>query len=160
MDASFFAWRDPINESNEVSEMSRFSPCRALLALVLVAAPLGAQQQTGRPVSLNFESARVTDVVRSVRVDARINVVFTDVPDKRISFSTTAPVRPEDLGGVLESDSRGEQPRARAEGCRRQVVPADKAPATGQVRVGAEIDGPAPARAHHATGAAAVHSCR
>jgi general secretion pathway protein D len=124
--------------------MSRLFPCRALLALALVAAPLGAQPQAGRPVSLNFENARVTDVVRSVASMLGINVVFTDVPDKRISFNTTAPVRPEDLGGVLESILEANNLVLVQKGAVAQVVPADKAPATGQVRVGAEMSDPPP----------------
>jgi len=124
--------------------MSRLLPCRALLALALFAAPLGAQPQAGRPVSLNFENARVTDVVRSVASMLGINVVFTDVPDKRISFNTTAPVRPEELGGVLESILEANNLVLVQKGALAQVVPADKAPATGQVRVGAEMTDPPP----------------
>ena len=66
---------------------------RILLALLLVAGPLGAQPQAGRPISLNFESSRLTDVVRSVASMLGINVVFTDVADKRISFTTTRTTR-------------------------------------------------------------------
>jgi len=116
----------------------------AVFALLLLAAPLGAQPQAGRPVSLNFENARVTDVVRSVAAMLGLNVVFTDVPDKRISFNTTAPVRPEELGGVLESILEANNLVLVQKGAVAQVVPADKAPATGQVRVGAEISDPPP----------------
>jgi general secretion pathway protein D len=116
----------------------------AVFALLLFAAPLGAQPQAGRPVSLNFENARVTDVVRSVAAMLGLNVVFTDVPDKRISFNTTAPVRPEELGGVLESILEANNLVLVQKGAVAQVVPADKAPATGQVRVGAEISDPPP----------------
>jgi general secretion pathway protein D len=114
------------------------------VALALVAAPLGAQAQAARPVSLNFENTRVTDVVRSVAAMLGLNVVFTDVPDKRISFTTTAPVRPEELGGVLESILEANNLVLVRKGAVAQVVPADKAPATGQVRVGAEMSDPPP----------------
>jgi len=115
-----------------------------LTLLALLTAPLGAQPQAGRPVSLSFENARVTDVVRSVAAMLGLNVVFTDVPDKRISFSTTAPVRPEELGGVLESILESNNLVLVQKGAVAQVVPADKAPATGQVRVGVEISDPPP----------------
>src|SRR5262245_15418600 len=110
----------------------------------LVAAPLGAQPQAGRPVSLNFENARITDVVRSVAASLGVNVVFTDVPDRRISFSTTAPVRPEEVGGVLESILEANNLVLVQKGAVAQVVPSDKAPATGQVRVGTEMPDPPP----------------
>src|SRR4029079_7776823 len=71
--------------------------CISTLTPILLAGSLGAQPQPGRPVSLNFENARVTDVVRSVAAMLGLNVVFTDVPDKRMSFSTSAPVRPEEV---------------------------------------------------------------
>ena len=111
---------------------------------VLLATPLGAQPQAGRPVSLNFENARVTDVVRSVATMLGLNVVFTDVPDRRISFSTAAPIRPEEIAGVLESILESNNLVLVQKGAVAQVVPADKAPATGQVRVGSEISDPPP----------------
>jgi general secretion pathway protein D len=114
------------------------------LAVLLFATPLAAQTQAGRPVSLNFENARVTDVVRSVAAMLGLNVVFTDVPDKRISFSTSAPVRPEELSGVLESILESNNLVLVQKGAVAQVVPTDKAPATGSVRVGADIPDPPP----------------
>ena len=130
-----------------------------VLALLLLAvAPLGAQPQPGRPVSLNFENARVTDVVRSVAAMLGLNVVFTDVPDKRISFNTTAPVRPEELPGVLESILESNNLVLVQKGAVAQVVPADKAPATGQVRVGLGDLRPAATRPHHTARPAPVHS--
>jgi general secretion pathway protein D len=114
------------------------------LGLLTVASALGAQPQAGRPVSLNFENARLTDVVRSVAASLGLNVVFTDVPDRRISFSTSAPVRPEDVGGVLESILEANNLVLVQKGAVAQVVPADKAPATGQVRVGTELPDPPP----------------
>ena len=110
----------------------------------VLAAPLGAQPQPGRPVSLNFENARITDVVRSVAASLGLNVVFTDVPDRRISFSTTAPVRQEEVGGVLESILEANNLVLVQKGAVAQVVPSDKAPATGQVRVGNELPDPPP----------------
>ena len=117
---------------------------RILLALLLFAGPLGAQPQAGRPISLNFENARLTDVVRSVASMLGINVVFTDVADKRISFTTTAPVRPEELAGVLESILEANNLVLIQKGAVAQVVPTDKAPATGLVRVGSDIPDPPP----------------
>jgi general secretion pathway protein D len=116
-----------------------------LIALLgSLSVPLGAQPQAGRPVTLNFENARVTDVVRSVAAMLGLNVVFTDVPDKRMSFSTAAPVRPEELSGVLESILESNNLVLVQKGAVAQVVPTDKAPATGQVRVGADIPDPPP----------------
>jgi general secretion pathway protein D len=112
--------------------------------LAATAAALGAQPQAGRPVSLNFENARVTDVVRSVAAMLGLNVVFTDVPDRRISFNTAAPIRPDEIAGVLESILESNNLVLVQKGAVAQVVPADKAPATGQVRVGADISDPPP----------------
>ena len=72
------------------------------------------------------------------RVDARINVVFTDVADKRISFTNHRARASEELGGVPNRFSR-RTTSSRPEWCRRAGVPTDKAPATGQVRVGSDI---------------------
>jgi general secretion pathway protein D len=117
---------------------------KALLALVMAIGTLGAQPQAGRPISLNFENARLTDVVRSVASMLGINVVFTDVADKRVSFTTTAPVRPEELAGVLESILEANNLVLIQKGAVAQVVPTDKAPATGLVRVGSDIPDPPP----------------
>src|SRR5690349_2074166 len=118
---------------------------RCFLTLTpILLAPLGVHGQTQRPVSLNFENARVTDVIRSVAAMLGLNVVFTDVPDKRISFSTSAPVRQDEVGGVLESILESNNLVLVQKGAVAQVVPTDKAPATGSVRVGADIPDPPP----------------
>jgi hypothetical protein len=41
-------------------------------------------------------------VIRSLATSLGVNVVLNNVPETRITFTTSVPVRAEDLGGVLE----------------------------------------------------------
>ncbi len=68
------------------------------------AVPL-AGQPTQRPqgTALNFVDARLSEVIRSLALTLGLNVVLTDVPDKRITFTTAQPVQQADVGAILES---------------------------------------------------------
>ena len=79
-------------------------PLRLLTAVALVAfgSTLGAQpQQPGRPVSLNFENARLTDVVRSVAASLGLNVVFTDVPEFRLESKAGWEIKLDETNGMF-----------------------------------------------------------
>jgi hypothetical protein len=60
-------------------------------------------QGQAQATSLNFVNARRADVSRSLAASLGVNVILTEVPDRRIAFSTAVPVRTEELGGILES---------------------------------------------------------
>lgn len=118
-------------------------PLLAVLFLKAIAAPLllGAQE---RPTRLNYVNAPLTDVIRSLAVALGQNVVLSDVPDARITFSTPIPVAREDLGQVLESILESNGLMLVQSGPLARVVRADKAPATGVIRYGKELPVPPP----------------
>jgi general secretion pathway protein D len=101
---------------------------------------LSAQQ----PTTLNFVNARLADVIRSLATALGINVVLTDVPDTRITFTTTVPVRGEELAGVLESMLESNGLVLVQKGAIAQVLPAQNAPTTGTVRYGTDLGTPPP----------------
>jgi general secretion pathway protein D len=97
-----------------------------------------------QPTTLNFVDARLADVIRSIAASLGLNVVLTGVPERRISFSTNVPVRPEELGGVLESLLESNNLVLVQRGPLAQVMPADSAPPTGLVRFGIQLTEPLP----------------
>ncbi|MBI4521873.1 MAG: hypothetical protein HY701_13630, partial [Gemmatimonadetes bacterium] len=102
---------------------------------------LHAQEQA---TSLNFVSTRLADVIRSLAAALGVNVVLTDVPDRRITLTTTVPVSPQDLGGVLESILEANGLVLVQRGPVAQVLPVDSAPPTGLIRFGFEAGDPPP----------------
>ena len=120
----------------------------ALALLLLAPAQLVAAQQerqpAGAPVRLNFVDARLIDVVRSLAAALGLNVVLSDVPDRRVTFTTSAPIRADEVGQVLESILESNGLVLVVNGPIAQVMPAASAPVAGQVRVGTEIVGPVP----------------
>jgi general secretion pathway protein D len=117
--------------------------CAVLLAAVGdgAARRLHAQQQA---TTLNFVNARLADVIRSLTTSLGVNVVMGDVPDRRLTFSTSVPVPPEELGGVLESILEANRLVLVQRGPVAHVLPADSAPPTGQIRYGLEAGDPPP----------------
>lgn len=111
-----------------------------LLAIMLGGAPLQRLQPQGSSVSLNLPDARLVDVIRSVAAAAGYSVLLSDIPDRRISFSTGAPVPRADMGRVLESILEGNGLVAVREGSVVHIMPADRAPASAQLRVGSTTD--------------------
>lgn len=128
--------------------MTTCPSARALLLVALLAAtsPLPAQNPppVAQPITLNFANARLADVVQSLATTLGLNVVLTDVPDKRITFSTARPVRPTDLGAVLESILESHNLVLVQKGPVAQVFPADKAPPTGAIQFGTTMAEPPP----------------
>ncbi len=106
-----------------------------------IPSPLYAQQA---PTTLNFVNAPLTDVIRSFAASLRVNVVLQDVPDRRISFSTSVPVAASELGAVFESLLEANGLVLVQRGPVAQVLPVDSAPATGPIRSGTEIGEPPP----------------
>src|SRR2546421_12452042 len=64
-----------------------------LLALAL------QQPQT---IRINYVNADLGDVIRSLAAVLGVNVVLTDVPNRRITFQTPQPVPAAQVGAVLE----------------------------------------------------------
>jgi general secretion pathway protein D len=58
-----------------------------------------------------------------------MNVVLTDVPDKRITFTTAQPVQTADVGAILESILESNGLTLIQKGAVAQVIPIDRAPA-------------------------------
>ena len=115
----------------------------ASLALPTLA-PATALAQGPQPVQLNFVNAQLSDVVRSMAVILGVNVVLTEVPDLRITFSTPRPVLVGQVGGVLESILESNGLVLVQNGAVAQVMPADRAPATGPVGSGLDLPDPPP----------------
>lgn len=123
-------------------------PSALVFAVLLSAGGLGgfsvelhAQEQA---TSLNFVSTRLADVIRSLAAALGVNVVLTDVPDRRITLTTSVPVSPQDLGGVLESILEANGLVLVQRGPVAQVLPVDSAPPTGLIRFGLEPGDPPP----------------
>jgi general secretion pathway protein D len=114
----------------------------ALLLVMPGAAPrLFAQE---RPTRLNYVNAPLTDVIRSLSVELGLNVVLSDIPDARVTFSTPSPVARQDLGQVMESILESYGLVLVQSGPLARVVRADKAPATGPIRYGKDLPVPPP----------------
>ena len=116
-----------------------------VLALCLGAVagtPLAAQ---GRPTTeLNYVGAPLRDVIRSIAQTLGVNVVLSDVPDRRITFSTPTPVSVDDLGGVLESILESNGLVLVQSGAVARVMPEAQAPSTGPLYYGKQLPSPPP----------------
>jgi general secretion pathway protein D len=102
---------------------------------------LSAQE---RPTQVNYVNAPLSEVIRSLALALRLNVVLSGVPEARVTFSTPTPVPRQDLGQVLESILESYNLILVQSGPLARVVPADKAPATGPIRYGKELPTPTP----------------
>lgn len=117
----------------------------ALLAALLLARGLSAQEAQGLvPMRFDFQNAPLGDVIRAVAQTIGVNVALGDIPDKRVSFTTAAPVPPRELPGVLESLLETNGLVIVQHGSVAQVYPVEKAPATGQMRFGLDFPDPPP----------------
>src|SRR5437870_3096420 len=106
-----------------------------LLALAL------QQPQT---IRVNYVNADLGDVIRSLATVLGVNVVLTDVPSRRITFQTPEPVPAPQVGAVLEAILESQGLVIVQTGPVAQVMPEDKRPTTGPVRVGKELPTPPP----------------
>lgn len=111
----------------------------ALLCLIGLAPDAGAQGSR-----LDFQDARLSDVIRSLSALVGVNVVLSDVPDRRVTLSTTAAVPANELPQVLESVLEANGLVLVQQGTVAQVMPADAAPAAGTLRVGTDFPDPPP----------------
>src|SRR2546429_3356234 len=106
-----------------------------LLALAL------AQPQT---IRVNYVNADLSDVIRSLATELGVNVMLTDVPTRRITFQAPQPVPVPQVGAVLEAILESQGLVIVQTGPVAQVMPEEKKPATGPVRVGKDFPSPPP----------------
>jgi general secretion pathway protein D len=95
-------------------------------------------------VHINFVNADLGDVIRSLATALGVNMVLTDVPPRRITFSTPQPVATSQAGAILEGILASQGLILVQNGPVTQVLPDDKRPATGPLRVGKTFPDPAP----------------
>jgi general secretion pathway protein D len=93
---------------------------------------------------LDFQDARLVDVIRSIAALAGMNVVLADIPDKRITFSTTAPASATDLPRLLESVLEANGLVLIQQGTVAQIYPLGATLPTGQIRYGTDFPDPPP----------------
>lgn len=113
----------------------------AAVAVLALGAARAAPAQASR---LDFQDARLVDVVRTLAALAGLNVVLADIPDKRITFSTTAPTPAAELPRLLESVLEANGLVLVQQGTVAQVYPAGPSLPTGQIRVGTDLPDPPP----------------
>ena len=106
--------------------------------------PAAAQDPAPPPARLNYVNADVRDVIRSLADLLGLNVVLTNVPARRITFTTTTPVPVAELGGVLETILESQGLVLVVDGPVAQVLPVAQRPATVALRVGTELPSPPP----------------
>ncbi|MDZ7631060.1 MAG: secretin N-terminal domain-containing protein [Gemmatimonadaceae bacterium] len=117
-----------------------------MLCTLLLALPAGAQVAPPRaPAStLRFANAHLEDVIVAMGQMIGITIVATDVPDKRVTLNTAAPVRTAELGAILESLLESHGLVMVRNGAVAQVVPAVQTPAGSQLGVGFDLPDPVP----------------
>jgi general secretion pathway protein D len=113
----------------------------ALLAGVIGVPGLAAQ---GGAVRVNYVDASLPEVIRSLAISLGVNVVLSDVPDKRITFETPQPVPAKQLGAVLEAILESQGLILVQAGPVAQVMPDAKRPGAGPVHVGKTVGDPPP----------------
>lgn len=95
-------------------------------------------------VRINFVNADLGDVIRSLTAALGVNVVLTDVPVRRITFQTPQPVPASQAGAILEGILASQGLVLVQNGPVTQVLPDDKRPTTGPLRVGKTFPDPPP----------------
>ncbi len=114
-----------------------------LLWLLVSAAPRAAGQQPPT-VRINYVNADLTDVIRSLAAVLNVNVVLANVPSRRITFQTPEPVPATQVGAVLEAILESQGLVIVQAGPVAQVMPDERRPSTGPVRVGKDLPSPPP----------------
>lgn len=93
--------------------------------------------------TLDFANARLADVLRALTAALGRTVILTDVPDVRVTFATPSGSNA-DLERVLEALLESHGLMLVPNGLVAQVMPADKAPASGTLRTGFDFPDPPP----------------
>jgi general secretion pathway protein D len=93
---------------------------------------------------LDFQDARLADVIRSLSTMIGVNVVLSDLPERRVTLTTAGAVPDADLPQVLESLLEANGLVLVRQGSVAQVVAAAAAPASGVLGVGTDFPDPPP----------------
>jgi general secretion pathway protein D len=110
------------------------------LALMFIPGPSLAQG-----TRLNYVNADIRDVIRSLGTVLGVNVLLSeDVPDERVTYTTAEPVPFDQVSAVLEAILESEGLVLVQRGPVAEVMPAQRAPATGPIHIGKELPRPAP----------------
>ena len=119
---------------------------RAILLVALLGAPSQAVAQQPRPqtIRINYVNADLADVIRSLATALGVNVVLIDVPTRRITVRTPQPVPVPQVGSLLEAVLESQGLVIVQTGQVAQVMPEEKKPATGPLRIGKEFPDPPP----------------
>ena len=127
--------------------MTRRAVCIGAAVLIGVGAA-GAQvpapPSSAQTIRINYVNADLGDVIRSLAAVLGVNVVLTDVPNRRITFQTPQPVPAPQVGAVLEAILESQGLVLVQAGPVAQVMAEDKRPSTGPVRVGKVLSDPPP----------------
>ena len=118
--------------------------CVVALLGALLTAPAATAAQQPSTIRINYVNADLGDVVRSLGAVLNVNVVLTDVPSRRITFQTPEPVAAPQVGAVLEAILESQGLVLVQRGPVAQVMPEEKRPSTGPVRVGKDFPSPPP----------------
>jgi len=118
--------------------------CTMVLLGALLPAPARTAAQQAPPVRINYVNADLPGVIRSLAAVLNVNVVLTDVPSRRITFQTPQPVPAPQVGAVLEAILESQGLVLVQTGPVAQVMPEEKRPSTGPVRVGKDFPSPPP----------------
>ena len=122
----------------------------SVVLLSATAGPPPANAQVPPPppaaqtVRINYVNADLGDVIRSLAAVLGVNVVLTDVPNRRITFQTPQPVPAAQVGAVLEGILESQGLVLVQAGPVAQVMAEEKRPSTGPVRVGKDFPTPPP----------------
>ncbi len=109
-----------------------------------VAAGAAPGSAAPRATSIDFANARLVDVIRTMASMLGRTVVTSSLPDSRVTFSTVAPVKTGDLESIFESLLESHDLMLVNNGNVWQVMPTEKAPATGALRTGFDLPDPPP----------------
>lgn len=121
--------------------------CAAIAAIAALAhgGALAAQTQPpARASTLDFSNARLADVIRTLGTMLGRTLVLSDIPDTRVTFTTAAAMNNAELESVLESILEANGLMLVPKGAVAQVMPTEKAPATGTLRTGFSFPDPPP----------------
>jgi general secretion pathway protein D len=118
--------------------------CAVLVTLLDAPVQVVAQQQPPQTVRINYVNADLGEVIRSLATELGVNVMLIDVPTRRITFQAPQPVPLPQVGSVLEAILESQGLVIVQTGPVAQVMPEEKKPATGPVRVGKDFPSPPP----------------
>lgn len=108
----------------------------------ILAGPGMARAQGTR---LNYVNADIRDVIRSLGTVLGVNILLSeDVPAERVTYTTAQPVPPSEVGAVLEAILESEGLVLVQRGPVAEVMPAERAPATGPIHIGKQLPVPTP----------------